>query len=511
MKATELPKNKSANRPELVVLIVIDQWPSWSFDSDKEHMTGGIAKMMTEGAFNPRIEIPYALPLTGPGHATLGSGALPMQHGIVANRWFENGKMVAAGAGAGAPYSQLQTEGLAKAWRNKFPGGKVIAIGGKGRAATLVTGKRPDLALWYEADKSGMASHSAYPLHQKAWVKELTSEKLPNKFEWKPRSSEKLASMAGEHVDDALGEGEVDHLTRAFPHDLSQTQSPHKRVRATPALDRLLFSTARKAIENELLDVNETSLLGLSLSAHDYAGHIWGQESWERREVLLRADEGLGDFLSFLQQHYGKNFTVVLTSDHGATPLVENSISKGHDASRILAKDVFAVADAAARSVLGTPKTTWVLGVLSPNVFLSDELKNHPRFKEAKAAMLSALVGVKNIQDVIDTASFSDCNELAGVKLAVCKTTFSGRTGDLFLLPTPLSWTSNGYRSGTHHNAPHNYEREIPLLIYSPSRPQWAECIAQSINKNVDVAHAIATSFGIPLENRENVGKQCGI
>ena len=60
--------------------------------------------------------------------------------------------------------------------------------------------------------------------------------------------------------------------------------------------------------------------------AHDYAGHFWGPESWEVLDLTLRLDAALGRLFDTLDQRFGKTgWAVVLTSDHGATPMVDYS------------------------------------------------------------------------------------------------------------------------------------------------------------------------------------------
>src|SRR5690242_9895100 len=76
-------------KPRLVVLVVIDQLPSWSFDVQKSQLDRGIARLLAHGVYWPHARYPYAATHTAPGHATIGTGAPPSVHGIVANRWID--------------------------------------------------------------------------------------------------------------------------------------------------------------------------------------------------------------------------------------------------------------------------------------------------------------------------------------------------------------------------------------------------------------------------------------
>ena len=89
----------------------------------------------------------------------------------------------------------------------------------------------------------------------------------------------------------------------------------------------LLFDTAEAALTGERLGVDEVpDLLAISVSSHDLAGHAWGQESWERLDLLLRLDRRIGEFLDRLDRTIGSDrYAVVLTSDHGGVPMVERT------------------------------------------------------------------------------------------------------------------------------------------------------------------------------------------
>ncbi|MBA3404229.1 MAG: alkaline phosphatase family protein, partial [Gemmatimonadaceae bacterium] len=58
--------------PKLVVLIVVDQLPTWVFERDRKLFTGGFARMLREGGYVASAELPHANPFTAPGHAVIG-------------------------------------------------------------------------------------------------------------------------------------------------------------------------------------------------------------------------------------------------------------------------------------------------------------------------------------------------------------------------------------------------------------------------------------------------------
>ncbi|MBC8069657.1 MAG: alkaline phosphatase family protein, partial [Deltaproteobacteria bacterium] len=173
--------------PKLVVLVVIDQLPSWSFDVQQRALDGGIARLIREGVYFPRALYPYAATHTAPGHATIGTGVPPSVHGVVANRWLDaaSGKMVEVDEDASAPVldprggppqaygisnAHLEVDGLAETLHAARPGAQAIAIGMKGRAAGHMLGRQPDLALWFDPTVGALTSSTHFVQALPAWV-----------------------------------------------------------------------------------------------------------------------------------------------------------------------------------------------------------------------------------------------------------------------------------------------------------------------------------------------------
>ncbi len=81
-----------ANAPppvKLVGVVSVDGlgWPRLA--GYREWFDGGFARLLAEGQVETSCRYQHLNTETGPGHASLGTGAPPRVHGIVANRWFE--------------------------------------------------------------------------------------------------------------------------------------------------------------------------------------------------------------------------------------------------------------------------------------------------------------------------------------------------------------------------------------------------------------------------------------
>jgi len=77
--------------PRLAVIMAVDglSWPRLT--QYRPLYTAGLKRLLDEGLVATNARYRHLNTETGPGHASLATGAPPRVHGIVANRWFETG------------------------------------------------------------------------------------------------------------------------------------------------------------------------------------------------------------------------------------------------------------------------------------------------------------------------------------------------------------------------------------------------------------------------------------
>lgn len=502
-------------QPRLVVLLVVDQLPSWSFDAQRSALDGGIAQLLARGHYWSHARYPYAATHTAPGHATLATGALPSVHGIVSNRWHdpatgalhEVGKDARSlvldprgGAARDEGYSgaQLEVDGLAEALHAAYGDrAQAIAIGLKGRAAAHVLGRRPDLALWFDATSGAMTTGTAYADALPPWVVELARAHPRDALlaqPWTADDPERLAALAG-GPDQGPGEGDPGGLGPTYPHALATTASPAKAFAFTPMASTLLVDAAIAAIDGAGLGRDELpDLLAVTFSAHDYAGHAWCQESWERTDHLLRLDRDVARLLEALDRAVGRDrYAVVLTSDHGATPSLARL---GPGARLVLTDDVHAAADAAAQQQLGPGRWlagTTVVGVTASTAF--EALDDAPR-ERALTAMTAAIAALPGVGFVARTDRLAGgCDERSGVEALACRSVHPGRSGTLYVAAAEGSLLNDDPSECTAHGSPHAYDREVPLVIAAPGSRATEHPEEVS---TLGVAPTIAALLGVP-------------
>src|SRR5271167_3395045 len=165
------------SRPKLVVLIVVDQMRADYVDKFRGQWTGGLKRLVEEGAWFRDAAYPYAATETCVGHATISTGAFPATHGMIANAWWDRDtqKTVTCTADPKAKnsgYAGFSAKGGDSAWRMEMPAfaeelkfqtgsaTRVVTFSLKARAAITMAGHKGDAVTWF--DNGGWATSSVY-------------------------------------------------------------------------------------------------------------------------------------------------------------------------------------------------------------------------------------------------------------------------------------------------------------------------------------------------------------
>ncbi len=453
----------SATRPRLVVLLVVDHFPEWSFEAKRGELTHGFARLLAEGDWRVGRH-PSMATATAPGHALLGTGEPPARSGIIANEWWsrEENKMVAAAVGRDDKPSArfLRVPGLGDVLAATNSGAKALAVALKVRAARLPLGHH-GLAISYDG-KTGVWAADGGPTP--AWFTSYAAAH-PVKLEtWTPADPARLARLSGTD-DDQRGEVGEKGFGPTFPHDPATTKKPWDSLFAMPQGNELTLDMATAALIGEQLGADDTpDLLVISLSAHDYIAHGWGHESWETWDSELRLDVRLEAFLAALDEHVGRGrWAMILTSDHGGSPLPERSVGGG----RIAEEQVKRAANAAASTVLGAGD--WIASTSWPNVYLSSAAlaQNKKELANAYKKIVFALRSFPGLAVADRTDAYAGhCEDRSGDAKAICLAIDPARSGEFIYAPA-AGWIieEEDERLATAHGSLNDYDRNVPVIL----------------------------------------------
>lgn len=480
----------------LVVLFVIDQWPEWAFEAKRPALTGGFARLLREGEWHVG-EHPSVATLTAVGHTLLGTGEPPYHSGILANEWWHRDvarQLKAIEAEDGAMSAKwLRVAGLGDALAAAHTGGRAVSVSLKDRAAILPLG-HAGTAIWYDAHQVGWTSLTPPPWLA-AWnAAQPIAAHLHDVWEPLPDTA-RLAGVP----DDAPGEIGIMGLGPTFPHKLDATKNPAAAVLAVPLGNDIVLDTATAAIDREHLGTGtRADLLIVSLSAHDYIGHGWGQESWETWDAVLRLDQRLDRFLNDLDAKIGASrWAMIATSDHGASPMPE-SLHGG----RISFEQIRDAANRAAVAELGPGD--WIANARFPTMYLSAAaLAQKPRdLAVAMTKIVYALRAFPGIERADKSGDlWGHCETRTGEAQRICVALDPERSGEIFYMPARGWVLEEGDEVvATGHGSLQPYDRQVPVIVLAPGRTAHAAAIAPDATTvpMQQIAPMLAGWLGVP-------------
>lgn len=507
---------------KLVVMVVFDQMRCDYLERWKQHFgPDGFEKLKRDGVWFSNAHVPYAASSTGPGHASLATGAPPSVHGIIENAWFDRsvGKVVLAPTTEEA-YDRVPP--APGAYREKWPalaptrllaptvgeslidqrkaGGRAFSISLKARSAVLMAGKQSNGAYCFDSSNGEFHTTSYYRKTVPAWVDEFDRAGVVNRWSGKVWDRLKPVSIYDQlGPDDVPGEGGRTYEgRRTFPHTLpderalpnDQKGKYYSALEYSAYGNELLWEFAKAAIAGEKLGRNGTTdLLCLSFSTNDMIGHAFGPDSHEVLDVTLRSDRLMAAVLAHLDEKVGPGrYTLVMTADHGVCPLPEVAVKTHPDARRIQPADFLTGLDAQLDKVFGKKDDVpgqWVekdapARDCHPWVYLNRRTIDalgvpQQQVEDAAAAWLRERPVPLTVftRTQLTTGTFPAAERAFGVMAQL--SFHPDRSGDLYIIPPPYDLVLGALSQGTDHGTPHEYDRHVPILAYGPGVPKAGE------------------------------------
>lgn len=337
---------ENRNKPDLIVMLAIDQFGSLLFDKWRPTFEHGLKRIADQGVLYANAYQSHGITETCAGHSTLLTGKHPGGTGIVANEWYNlaTGKQVycvedAAYSVALNPKERkvgpalLATSTLGDWLKEANPQSRVVVVSGKDRASITMAGRKADGVFWY-IDKFGFTTFVAADENAEAKLKPLAklNERIAAEASTvSPWTYSKDACRALE------GETAVGKLTwkNKLPPELpAEEGKPPGKARAIHIMDPLTLEATRELVSYyQLGKRGQTDLLAISLSATDFIGHGYGTQGPEMCDHMHRLDVMIGEFLTFLDRH-GARVMLVVTGDHGGSDFPERLALQGDPSAK---------------------------------------------------------------------------------------------------------------------------------------------------------------------------------
>jgi hypothetical protein len=499
-------------KPKLLVLVVFDQFRGdYLARWDSLFGTDGFKRLEREGVWFTNCHYPYAVTMTGPGHASLATGCSPDRHGIITNEWYDRKTADLAYCATTSRYRTVTShlpgeEALLAKDKKKEKGGgtpdrmlvptfaealkdatggrsKVVAVSLKDRSAVMPGGRKADACYWFDDRVGQFVTSNFYRERPHSWVTEYNQGRPADRWfgaAWtRLRGDLDYARFSGPDDIAAEGTGVAKKQGRVFPHPMNaELRRPGKdywdTVVTSPFGNELLLDFALRAVDAENLGHNDVpDFLSISFSSNDLIGHQYGPDSQEVLDVTLRTDLIIRDLLGALDKRIGHgNYVVALSADHGICPLPEVSAAQGKAAKRIPAVLLGTKAIAFLVEKLGATEsgTPWIENLSSfPWVYLNHKLIASRGLKieevtETLAGYLRRQEGIQAVytrRDLDAPPTPADDRALTLMR----KSYYPDRCGDLAFVSKPY-YLVTPYPTGTSHGTPHDYDTFVPLVIF---------------------------------------------
>jgi predicted AlkP superfamily pyrophosphatase or phosphodiesterase len=480
-------------RPRLVVVIVVDQMRADYVDKFRSQWSGGLKRLVEEGAWFRAAAYPYAATETCVGHSTISTGAFPMNHGMVANSWWDRDeqKMVTCTSDPNVKntaYAGGTTTGGDSAWRMLLPsyaeelkfqtGGptRVVTFSLKARAAITMAGHKADAATWFDTATGAWVTSSPYgtmPFIADYVKQHRVTEDYGKTWALCLPQSRYL------YEEKAAGAGTVDGWGSTFPFLLHGTEGATSPDRAfygqwstSPFADTYLTKLAEMAVDSLSLGKSGgTDYLGVSYSSTDYVGHTFGPRSWEIQDILVRLDKDLGELFAHLDQKVGRgNYVVVLTADHGVAPIPADMKKTGFDTGVLSLPDLQARLEKALEPFNFAKPT--IAKFSGNDIYFSGPIYGQLRHDPAAMkALLDAALSTPGVAEVFRAEELgSGIKTMSSARTAAELSFLAARSGDLYVLQQPY-WLTDGSAmgskssTGTSHGTPYFYDQRVPILF----------------------------------------------
>ncbi|HEU4936042.1 MAG TPA: alkaline phosphatase family protein [Vicinamibacterales bacterium] len=470
---------QGSGEPKLIVVLVADQMRADYLERYSGKFTGGLRRLMENGAWFERAMYPYLNTITCAGHSTIGTGTFPYQHGMILNAWFDRktGKTTDCTedvkqkeinynglTGPGDSGRRIQTPALADSVRRQR--GRVVTMSLKARSAIGLAGHGGDIVLWFDT-RGGWQTSTAFTKKPTPFVQEyIANNRVESAY---GHAWERLYdASAYQGTDDDAVERAPAGWTRTFPHVIGSKSGKtdeefYGHWMRSPLSDEYLGRLAAATADTLRLGRGpQIDFLGVSFSALDLVGHAYGPDSHEVQDVVARLDVTIGALLDHLDRTVGAgNYVVGFSADHGVAQIPEETKRGGRETNA----ETAAAIEKALVPLLGPGK--YVANAAYTDIYLQKAaLKPMKKDPAVRTAVLDALRGMTGIaaaytaDEIMAPGARSSSDPL---KRAAALNYYPGRSGDVIIVPRE-NWILS--TSATTHGTLYPYDQHVPVIFY---------------------------------------------
>jgi predicted AlkP superfamily pyrophosphatase or phosphodiesterase len=515
LRAQENDRNKT----KLVVGIVVDQMRYdyltrfWDRYGDE-----GFKRLVNEGYNFKNNHFNYVPTYTAPGHASVHTGTVPANHGIIGNNWynkFEDELVYCTGDESVEPIGTNSNAGKMSPHRMKVTTiadqnrlhtqmrGKTIGVSIKDRGSILPAGHTANAAYWFlGGDEGKFITSSFYMEELPKWVKDFNSSNAAESYfkTWNTLYPVESYKESGIDIND-FEYGFKGKADASFPYDLAALRNDNSEfdlITQTPFGNDLTLDFALAAIKAEELGQDEdTDFLTLSFSSTDKVGHNFGVNSKEIEDTYLRLDKNIATLLQYLDENIGKEaYTIFLTADHGggdvSAYLESVKIPAGYFNSEDFIENLHTF-------VIGEfGETNLISEIYNDQVFFNYQALYDAEINadELEDKIAQYILKQDQIDRVYTRSQLENGSYTRGMGAAIQQGFNQKRSGDVVYVldPAVVSYS----KKGSMHGSGFTYDTHAPLIFFGNGVQHGSTTERSEI---VDIAPTVSALLGISLPN----------
>jgi predicted AlkP superfamily pyrophosphatase or phosphodiesterase len=463
----------SAQRPKLILMIIIDQFPYKYLARFRPFFVEGGFNLLLGGANFIDCRYDDAITATCPGHAALSTGAYPDVNGIIGNEWYDRAlhravncvedgstRMLGGAEGVGKSPARLIGDTFSDELRLESDfRSRVISISLKDRGAIIPGGHTANAAYWYDVSTGHFVTSSYYMQTLPAWATKFNDQNPAKAYcskSW--QALPETPGTGGKTLEEFSSE----------PHETCPDRRFLEWLNDTPAMSEIQLDFARQALREEHLGQGPaTDMLAISLSENDHVGHKFGPYSPQVADMTLRTDRDLAAFFKDLDQTVGlDNVWIALSADHGVAPS-PRFIEEHHlGAGRADPAGIAAAVNQALSNEFGPGD--WIEAGAEFQLYLNHaglEKRGinlgRAEFAAAEAAAAQPQVAAAFTRSQIMTGNLPD----TPIARKVAHSFNSLRGGDVYVVLEPYAVPIESH-TGSTHGSPWTYDAQVPLVFW---------------------------------------------
>ncbi|MEZ8638925.1 alkaline phosphatase family protein [Vibrio splendidus] len=524
----------AAEKPNLVLQITVDGLRADLIERYKHNFgEGGFRYLMDDGTYYTNANYQHGNTETIVGHVSLATGAPPSVHGMVGNVWYDrseerlvynvedgNYKMLTSGAGVDKATEIDPTQKTAQGdGRSPEPilsttfgdeltisnsgKSKVFGVSVKDRGAISLAG-HSGKAFWFSKAQSEFVTSNYYYDEYPDWVSRWNEKAIAaqySKQKWElslPREKYTLQEHDTEH------KVKLGDFQRTFPHPYGPASYKYYSTTLTvsPAGDEITENFASTLLMQEKLGQGEvTDYLSVSFSSNDYVVHLYGPESLETEDNLIRLDKTIAKLLKTVDNQVGlKNTLIVLSADHGVPESSPAANALGFNQAQYFNKDTLLSSGVEKRlkDEFGLTKDAIRL-YAQPYIYLNHDLIAEKKLDLAKVqeAIADEIAKVKGVAFAVSSSDIAANRVPDTHVMQLIKNNYHpARSGDVYVVFAPRSYINDmeGLQIASTHGSPWKYDTHVPVIFAG------YDVEAQKISRAItpyDIAPTLSNKLGI--------------